>query len=127
MLVIYYKGRCSSPSFPGIGCAGEIRVSTHEDYDKWAIDILVKFRDEEKLQLLTGQRQSGGVRSFPPLRSLTGTNDQVGTVVDDYLILDESNGTGARAILSCRRDQPGDGPAGGAFGAQQHGPSDLPG
>lgn len=46
----------------GIGCAGEIRISEHDDYDKWAIDILVKFRDSEKLQLLTGQRQSGGVR-----------------------------------------------------------------
>lgn len=45
----------------GIGCAGEIRINEHEDYEKWAIDILVKFRDSEKLQLLTGQRQSGGV------------------------------------------------------------------
>lgn len=45
----------------GLGCAGEIRISEHEDYDKWAIDILVKFRDDEKLQLLTGERQSGGV------------------------------------------------------------------
>lgn len=45
----------------GIGCAGEIKISRHEDYDKWAIDILVKFRDHEKLQLLTGERQSGGV------------------------------------------------------------------
>jgi len=45
----------------GIGCAGEIRIREHDEYEKWAIDILVKFRDEEKLQLLTGQRQSGGV------------------------------------------------------------------
>ena len=49
------------PSMSGFGCAGEIRISEHEDYDKWAIDILVKFRDTEKLQLLTAQRQSGGV------------------------------------------------------------------
>lgn len=46
----------------GIGCAGEIQISPNEDYAQWAIDILVKFRDNEKLQLLTGQRQSGGVR-----------------------------------------------------------------
>lgn len=46
----------------GIGCAGEIQIAPHEDYAQWAIDILVKFRDNEKLQLLTGQRQSGGVR-----------------------------------------------------------------
>lgn len=45
----------------GIGCAGEIKISPHEDYEKWAIDILVKFRDSERLQLLTGERQSGGV------------------------------------------------------------------
>jgi hypothetical protein len=45
----------------GIGCAGEIRVRQDESYAQWAIDILVKFRDTEKLQLLTGQRQSGGV------------------------------------------------------------------
>ncbi len=45
----------------GIGCAGEIRIREDEDYDKWAIDIMVKFRDHEKLQLLTGERQSGGV------------------------------------------------------------------
>ena len=32
------------------------------DYEKWKIDIMVKFRNEEKLQLLTAQRQSGGVR-----------------------------------------------------------------
>lgn len=45
----------------GIGCAGEIRINENEDYEKWAIDILVKFRDSEKLQLLTAHRQSGGV------------------------------------------------------------------
>ena len=39
-----------------------MRIREHEDFDKWAIDILVKFRDDEKLQLLTGERQSGGVR-----------------------------------------------------------------
>lgn len=32
------------------------------DYAQWRVDIKVKFRDNEKLQLLTGQRQSGGVR-----------------------------------------------------------------
>lgn len=45
----------------GVGCAGEIRLSQHEDFDKWSIDILVKFRDTEDLTLLTGTRQSGGV------------------------------------------------------------------
>lgn len=33
-----------STSFAKIGCAGEIKLGEHEDYDKWSIDILVKFR-----------------------------------------------------------------------------------
>ena len=49
----------------GIGCAGEIRIKEEEDYAAWAIEIYVKFRDTEKLQLLTGQRQSGGVCYLP--------------------------------------------------------------
>lgn len=54
-------GEKFSAAFDRIGCAGEIKIAEHEDYDKWAIDILVKFRDDEKLQLLTAERQSGGV------------------------------------------------------------------
>ncbi|KAJ3144260.1 Structural maintenance of chromosomes protein 5 [Geranomyces variabilis] len=51
-------------AFDKIGCAGEVRLAVdEEDYDKWGIDILVKFRDTEKLHHLTGQRQSGGERS----------------------------------------------------------------
>jgi hypothetical protein len=45
----------------GINCAGEIRVGENEDYEKWAIEIFVKFREGEPLTQLTGQRQSGGV------------------------------------------------------------------
>lgn len=48
----------------GINCAGEIRIAEHEDYEKWAIEIFVKFREGEPLTLLTGQRQSGGVSEF---------------------------------------------------------------
>lgn len=47
--------------FVGINCAGEVRISEHQDFEKWAIHIMVKFRDSEKLQPLTAQRQSGGV------------------------------------------------------------------
>ncbi|KAI8330175.1 P-loop containing nucleoside triphosphate hydrolase protein [Chlamydoabsidia padenii] len=46
-----------------IGCAGEVGIGRDEDYSKWGIEIRVKFRDHEKLQLLTGQRQSGGERA----------------------------------------------------------------
>jgi len=33
-----------SKSFEKIGCAGEVKLGEHEDYDKWCIEILVKFR-----------------------------------------------------------------------------------
>ena len=45
-----------------IGCVGEVQLGEDEDYEKWCINILVKFRSAERLQLLTGHRQSGGVR-----------------------------------------------------------------
>ncbi|KAF9356085.1 Structural maintenance of chromosomes protein 5 [Mortierella sp. NVP85] len=59
-----------SKSFEKIGCAGEVKLGEHEDYDKWCIEILVKFRDAEKLQKLTGQRQSGGERSVSTIMYL---------------------------------------------------------
>jgi chromosome segregation ATPase len=40
-----------------------VNISEHEDFEQWGIDILVKFRETEQLQLLTGQRQSGGERA----------------------------------------------------------------
>ncbi|KAG5644817.1 hypothetical protein DXG03_007639 [Asterophora parasitica] len=69
-------GEKFSAAFDRIGCAGEIRISQHEDYDKWAIDILVKFRDTEKLQLLTGQRQSGGERSLTTILYLLSLTEE---------------------------------------------------
>jgi len=39
-----------------------LQLTPHDDYEKWAITILVKFRDTEQLQQLTAHRQSGGVR-----------------------------------------------------------------
>lgn len=41
-----------------------MRLIQDEDFNKWKLEILVKFRDEEKLELLTAQRQSGGERSL---------------------------------------------------------------
>lgn len=57
-----------SANFRKIGCAGEVRLNRGEDgievgFDKWALDILVKFRDSEKLKVLNDQRQSGGERA----------------------------------------------------------------
>ncbi|KAI5778738.1 hypothetical protein EDC01DRAFT_723898 [Geopyxis carbonaria] len=53
-----------SKSFEKIGCAGEVRVfKSEEGFEKWAIEILVRFRESEKLQVLDAQRQSGGERA----------------------------------------------------------------
>jgi len=53
-----------------MGCNGEVALHCGcEQYDgcnafdKYAIHIRVKFRDNEDLQLLTGTRQSGGERA----------------------------------------------------------------
>ncbi|KAJ7594061.1 P-loop containing nucleoside triphosphate hydrolase protein [Mycena floridula] len=77
-----------SAAFDGIGCAGEIRISENEDYEKWAIDILVKFRDDEKLQLLTGQRQSGGERSLTTILYLMSLTEEARA---PFSLVDEIN------------------------------------
>lgn len=52
-----------SYNFEQISCAGEVSVHKDEDFDKWAIDIRVKFRENETLQKLDQHRQSGGERA----------------------------------------------------------------
>ena len=83
-----------SAAFQRLGCAGEIRLARDEDYEKWGIDILVKFRDTEQLQLLTGQRQSGGVRIFA----------HPGTLSFDNSLPVEPDRALAFAFLACRRN-----------------------
>ncbi|KAL0937720.1 structural maintenance of chromosomes 5 smc5 [Colletotrichum truncatum] len=52
-----------SYNFEQINCAGEVRVHKDEDFDQWALDIMVKFRENETLQQLNQHRQSGGERA----------------------------------------------------------------
>ena len=49
-----------------LGCTGGIRLLQDADYAKWAIQIMVKFRDGEELLPLNANRQSGGVRNQSP-------------------------------------------------------------
>lgn len=75
-----------SRAFQAIGNAGEVRISRHEDYSRWGIDIMVKFRDNEQLQLLTASRQSGGERSISTityLLSLTEMSRSPFSLVDE--------------------------------------------
>ncbi|KAL2133334.1 hypothetical protein VTI74DRAFT_2529 [Chaetomium olivicolor] len=52
-----------SYNFEQINCAGEVGVHKDEDFEKWAIEIKVKFRENETLQRLDQHRQSGGERA----------------------------------------------------------------
>ncbi|KXN89001.1 Structural maintenance of chromosomes protein 5 [Leucoagaricus sp. SymC.cos] len=75
-----------SDAFDRIGCAGDVELMPDPDYAQWRIDIKVKFRDNEKLQLLTGQRQSGGERSLTTilyLMSLTTLAHTPFSLVDE--------------------------------------------
>ncbi|KIP10370.1 hypothetical protein PHLGIDRAFT_101267 [Phlebiopsis gigantea 11061_1 CR5-6] len=88
-------GEKFSAAFDRIGCAGEIKIAEHDDYDKWAIDILVKFRDDEKLQLLTAERQSGGERSLTTILYLMSLTELARA---PFSLVDEINqGMDARA------------------------------
>ncbi|GFR42391.1 hypothetical protein Agub_g3263 [Astrephomene gubernaculifera] len=75
-----------SANFKEIGCAGEVRLHEDEDYDKFAIEILVQFRAHEEMQLLTAHRQSGGERSVSTilyLIALQAVTDTPFRVVDE--------------------------------------------
>lgn len=75
-----------SRAFRAIGNAGEVQLAEHEDFNKWGIEILVKFRDAERLQQLNAQRQSGGERSISTityLLSLTEMSRSPFSLVDE--------------------------------------------
>ncbi|KAK4569596.1 Structural maintenance of chromosomes protein 5 [Recurvomyces mirabilis] len=50
-------------NFSKIQCAGEVGIHKDEDFELWAIQIKVKFRESEPLTLLDSHRQSGGERA----------------------------------------------------------------
>lgn len=102
-------GERFSAAFDRIGCAGEVRIAEHEDYDRWAIDILVKFRDDEKLQLLTAERQSGGVRLLVPCALVKSLTSCAGTLTDYDPIPHEPDLSRTRSLLAGGRDQSGHG------------------
>lgn len=75
-----------SRAFAAVGNAGEVSILRDDDYEKWGIAIKVKFRDEEELQQLDAQRQSGGERSISTityLLSLTEMSRAPFSLVDE--------------------------------------------
>ncbi|KAL3130540.1 hypothetical protein ABBQ38_008351 [Trebouxia sp. C0009 RCD-2024] len=75
-------------NFKDIGCAGEVSLAEHPDYDKFAVQIKVKFRDDEDLQVLTASRQSGGERSVSTILYLISIQD---VTVCPFRVVDEIN------------------------------------
>lgn len=71
-----------------VGFAGEVSLYEDEDYDKYAIQIRVKFRDAEELQVLTGTRQSGGERSVSTMMYLISIQE---VTKCPFRIVDEIN------------------------------------
>ena len=53
-----------SDFFAHLNCAGQVSLREHEhDFAQFGIEIRVKFRQADDLQLLTAHHQSGGERS----------------------------------------------------------------
>ncbi|EFJ52501.1 structural maintenance of chromosomes protein 5 [Volvox carteri f. nagariensis] len=82
-----------SNNFKEIGCAGEVRLHEDEDFEKFAIQILVQFRVQEDMQLLTGTRQSGGERSVSTILYLIALQSQSlqGVTATPFRVVDEIN------------------------------------
>jgi len=71
-----------------LDCSGECKLTTDVDYDKWGIEILVKFRNAEKMQVLTRQRQSGGERAVSTILYLMSLQD---IARSPFRVVDEIN------------------------------------
>ena len=61
--VVARINRAFSHNFEQINCAGEVDVRKDDDFDRWAVEIRVRFREGETLQILDQHRQSGGERA----------------------------------------------------------------
>ncbi|KAK5115433.1 hypothetical protein LTR85_009893 [Meristemomyces frigidus] len=61
--VIAQISEAFADNFSKIQCAGEVGIHKDEDFEAWAIQIKVKFREHETLSLLDSHRQSGGERA----------------------------------------------------------------
>lgn len=86
--------RTFSRSFAKIGCAGEVALHLADapgggiDYNRCAINIKVKFREAEELQVLNAQRQSGGERSVSTILYLVALQ---GVAACPFRVVDEIN------------------------------------
>jgi chromosome segregation ATPase len=76
-------------NFEQIGCAGEVGVyKDEEDFDKWSIQISVRFREGETLSILNAHRQSGGERAVSTIFYLMAMQD---LAQSPFRVVDEIN------------------------------------
>nr|DBA11451.1 TPA_inf: SMC5 [Kalmanozyma brasiliensis] len=62
--VIGEVSRQFTRAFDDMGLAGELRIVEDPDFEKWKLEIMVKFRNAEELAPLSAQHQSGGERTL---------------------------------------------------------------
>jgi chromosome segregation ATPase len=78
-----------SAFFAQMHCAGQVRLApAGSDYDKYSLEILVKFRDNESLQVLSAQRQSGGEKSVSTILYLLALQELARS---PFRVVDEIN------------------------------------
>lgn len=79
-----------SAAFPSVGCAGEVvlREAEDDDFSNYAIDVRVKFRENEELNTLDANRQSGGERSVSTILYLVALQEVASS---PFRVVDEIN------------------------------------
>jgi chromosome segregation ATPase len=66
-----------------LNCSGEVHLYKPKedgDYADWGIHLMVKYREAEKLSILSAQVHSGGERSVATIMFLMALQDQVRVV-----------------------------------------------
>ncbi|KAF2116844.1 P-loop containing nucleoside triphosphate hydrolase protein [Lophiotrema nucula] len=77
-----------SHNFQRIGCAGQVAVYKDEDFEKWSIQIQVRFRENESMSILDSHRQSGGERAVSTVFYLMALQDLARS---PFRVVDEIN------------------------------------
>ncbi|KAM0753988.1 hypothetical protein T439DRAFT_169242 [Meredithblackwellia eburnea MCA 4105] len=78
-----------SSAMDKLGLNGEVRLAEDDpNFENWGIEILVKFRDKEPLQVLTSHRQSGGERALATAVYVMAMQEVVNSPI---LLVDEIN------------------------------------
>lgn len=69
--VVGIVGRKFSEYFADIGCEGKVKLNRYKDpesgefdYDKWGLEIHVKYRSSEPMKLLSGEHTASGIYEY---------------------------------------------------------------